>query len=59
MVKKVMPEKEETKHSTAKTDKTRGDINKTTIKSPGKTAKKGHLIKETGLSRRWHLMKKK
>jgi molecular chaperone GrpE len=40
MVKKVMPEKEETKHSTAKTDKTRGDINKTTIKSPGKTAKK-------------------
>jgi len=30
MVKKAMPEKEETIHSTAKTGKTRGDINKTT-----------------------------
>ena len=40
MVKKVMPEKEETKHSTAKTGKTRGDMNKTTAKTSGKTAKK-------------------
>ena len=40
MEKKVMPEKEETKHSKAKTGKTREDINKTTNKSSGKTAKK-------------------
>jgi len=40
MVKKVMPEKEETKHSTAKTAKSRADMNKTTVKSSGKTLKK-------------------
>ncbi len=40
MEKKVMPEKEETKQRTAKTGKTGENINKTTIKSSGKTTKK-------------------
>ena len=40
MVKKVIPEKEETKHSTTSTGKTNKEINSTTTKTYGKTTKK-------------------
>jgi molecular chaperone GrpE len=46
MVQKTMPEKEKTKHGTAKTVESTADLNKTTTKSTGKKTKKSTSYKD-------------